>query len=107
MTAVQPWRCVAVLASFNEAKSIAAVLGELKEAEAALAPSAVELIVVLIDDDSPDNTAKIARSWADQLGLRMDIVQGPRAGLGRAIFEGMRHAMSYEPDSVVTLDADG
>lgn len=98
---------MAVLASFNEANSIAAVLAELKEAETALAPSGVELVVVLVDDDSPDKTADIAKEWAEQLDLQLDLAVGPRAGLGRAIAAGMRHALTHNPDSIVTLDADG
>jgi SAM-dependent methyltransferase len=105
--AIPKWRCVAVLASFNEARSIAAVLAELKEAEIALAPSGVELIIVLVDDASPDQTADIAAAWAEQLDLQLDVVQGPRAGLGRAIAFGMQRALTHHPDSVVTLDADG
>ena len=54
------WRTVVVLASYNEARSISAVLAELKEAEIVLAPSQVELEVLLVDDDSPDETAVIA-----------------------------------------------
>jgi dolichol-phosphate mannosyltransferase len=101
------WRCVAVLASFNEAHSIAAVLAELKEAATALAPSGVELVVVLVDDDSPDDTAGIAKTWAEQLDITLDVLYGPQQGLGRAMFEGMRRALVHDPDSVVTLDADG
>lgn len=105
--AVRDRLCVAVLASYNEVHSIAAVLAELNEAGVALAPSGVRLEVVLVDDDSPDGTGDVARAWCERLGLPLEVVSGSRQGLGRAMFEGMRRALDHDPDSIVTLDADG
>lgn len=99
--------CVAVLASFNEVHSIAPVLAELREAADVLAPSGVRVSVVLVDDASPDGTAEVAKAWAAQLELEIDVVQGPQAGLGRAMSEGMRRALTHDADAIVTLDADG
>jgi glycosyltransferase involved in cell wall biosynthesis len=76
-----------VLASYNEARSIVPVLSEIKEASVALALSNVELEVLLVDDSS-DDTADVARSTADQLGLKFDVVRGPRTGLGQAMMFG-------------------
>jgi dolichol-phosphate mannosyltransferase len=106
MKTPNPWRMAVVLASFNEARSIAPVLSEIKEASVALALSNVEVEVLLVDD-SDDDTAEVARAVADQLGLKFELVAGPRKGLGRAVLLGMREALTRDPHSIVTLDADG
>lgn len=97
---------VVLLASYNEARSIAPVMTEIKEASVALATGNVEVEVLLIDDSS-DDTALVARTIADQIGLKLDVLDGPRSGLGRAVLAGMREALTRDPHSIVALDADG
>lgn len=102
----QAWRMVAVLARSVEAGAIVPVLAEIKQASVALAGEHVDLEVLLVDDGADDTRAR-ARAAADQLELKFDIVDGPRGAMGRAIMFGMRHALARDPDSIVTLDADG
>ena len=106
MTTPETWRMVVLLASYNESRSIGPVLTEIKEASAALALSNVEVEVLLVDDSS-DGTPETARTIADQVGLRLDVLAGPRSGLGRAVLLGMNEAVRRRPDSIVCLDADG
>jgi dolichol-phosphate mannosyltransferase len=98
------------MASYNEAGSIAAVLGEVAEAADALLSQGIALRVLLVDDNSPDKTADIARAEASQLHLMLDVLSGQKEGLGAALVRGFQHlddpSMS-KCDFVVTLDADG
>src|SRR5215831_13455943 len=99
--------CV-VMASYNERRAIVPVLAEIEEAARALAPSGIELAVLLVDDQSPDGTADAARDAARQLGLNLEVLPGDRHGVGHAMLRGFAHALR-DPDVefVVTLDADG
>jgi glycosyltransferase involved in cell wall biosynthesis len=56
---------------------------------------------ILISDDSHDGT----RALAKQLGLK--VVIGGGQGLGFAMLKGLKTAVQYKPDVIVSLDADG
>ena len=102
------WRTVVVLASYNEARSISAVLAELKEAEIVLAPSQVELEVLLVDDNSPDGTGDVKKqAGARRLGLELRVVTGGARGWADAMLRGLAAALELDPTAVVTLDGDG
>ena len=49
---------VVVLATYNEAGSIGAVLAEINEAAIVLARSGIALSVLIVDDHSPDDTVR-------------------------------------------------
>jgi dolichol-phosphate mannosyltransferase len=96
-----------VLPVYNEAGSISAVLGEVNEAANRLLQEGVSMVVVLVDDDSPDGTAEVARSFAQRSGLNLHVVTGDRNGLGNAMLRGLAAAAEFAPTATVTLDADG
>jgi dolichol-phosphate mannosyltransferase len=96
-----------VLPVYNEAESISAVLGEVNEAAVRLRIEGISTSVILVDDDSPDGTADVARAFANRCGLSLQVVVGPRQGLGEAMLCGLSVAASLDPVAVVTLDADG
>jgi len=60
--------------------------------------------VLVVDDDSPDGTAEVARELAEEYGNIRVIVRKERPGLGLAYRRGFREA---EGDVVVCMDADG
>jgi glycosyltransferase involved in cell wall biosynthesis/2-polyprenyl-3-methyl-5-hydroxy-6-metoxy-1,4-benzoquinol methylase len=96
------------MASYNESRAIVPVLAEIDEAARALAPSGIELSVVLVDDSSPDGTAEVAISVAKQLGLDFEVLTGERRGVGEAMSRGFTHALRNDDvDFLITLDADG
>ena len=68
-----------VMATYNSAGSIEAVLAEVEEAASILSRTGFELDILLVDNDSPDGTAGIAREQADRLGLLVDVVSVPTA----------------------------
>jgi glycosyltransferase involved in cell wall biosynthesis len=87
-------RLAVVLPAYNEAANLGAVLARLG------ARGDAELIVV--DDHSDDDTAKVALSYGATL-LSMPF----RFGAWTAAQTGMRYAYRHGYDVVVTMDADG
>ena len=96
-----------VLPVYNEADSITAVLGEVREAAERLQLTGVRTSVVLVDDESPDGTGDVARAVADRIGLDLTLVRGKRNGLGAAMLRGLAEALTHDPDAIVALDGDG
>lgn len=101
-------RGTVVMATYNSAGSIEAVLAEIEEAAAILDRSDIELDILLVDNDSPDGTAAIARHQAERLGLKLDVLSDPAAHLSGALMSGLRHLLDRaDARFIVTLDASG
>jgi glycosyltransferase involved in cell wall biosynthesis len=83
---------LALIPAHNEAPRIAAVV----EGAARLLP------VLVIDDGSSDDTARVAEA----AGARV-FRQTPNRGKGEALKTGFRHAIAEGAIAVLTLDADG
>lgn len=98
---------VVVLPVYNEADSIEAVLGEVREAAERLDLVGVRTSVVLVDDESPDGTGEVAEAFARRVGLPLTLLRGQRDGLGSAMLRGLAEALNHDPDAIVTLDGDG
>ncbi|MBV8454954.1 MAG: glycosyltransferase family 2 protein, partial [Deltaproteobacteria bacterium] len=79
-----------VIPTYNEAQSIGLVLADI--------PAGMVEQVLVVDSDSTDGTAQIAR----QMGA--EVVREPRRGYGRACLTGL--ATVNAPDVVVFLDGD-
>lgn len=89
-----------VIPTYNEGENI----GRLIERILALP---VELRVLVVDDNSPDRTADIARAM-DPAGNRISVhVRPGKLGIGSAILDGMRICLrDPECTHIVTMDAD-
>jgi dolichol-phosphate mannosyltransferase len=62
---------------------------------------------LVIDDSSPDGTAALARSWADEHPDRVRVVVRPKkSGLGSAYLEGFHLALEEGYDLIVEMDSD-
>lgn len=87
-----------ILPTYNEAKNIQVMLTMLSHT---LEGMNLKYSIILIDDNSPDGTSKIAKS----LGIRnLKVIDRPgKMGLGSAYLEGLKHC-SY--DHTILLDAD-
>ncbi len=98
-----------VMASYNEAGSIGLVLDEVSQAIADLERQGLDIDVLLVDDNSPDGTADIARRMAAENGISLEVLTGAKEGLGAALVRGFRHLESRDRTIgfIVTLDADG
>ena len=90
-----------VVPTYNEARN----LPRLAERIFALDIPNARLIVV--DDDSPDGTAEVAREVATRFDGRLELIhrQG-KHGLGTAYIEGFSRALADKADYVLQMDAD-
>src|SRR5215469_17006800 len=92
-------RILVSLATYNERDNLAPLLAEIHKA----APSA-DLLV--IDDNSPDGTGRLADELAAS-NPRLHVLHRPgKLGLGTAILTGMRYALEHDYDLFVNMDAD-
>jgi dolichol-phosphate mannosyltransferase len=97
-----PW---VVLPTFNEAENlermVAAIVAVLEhEAQTGFR-------VLVVDDDSPDGTGKIADRLAAANAAVEVLHRSEREGLGRAYVAGFRHALARGAGYVMEMDADG
>jgi SAM-dependent methyltransferase len=101
-------RGTVVLATYNSAGSIAAVLAEVEEAASILGRSGFRIDILLVDNDSPDGTVGIAREQALRLDLELDTIDSPSTHRSGALLAGLRHVLERgEARFIVTLDANG
>ena len=88
-------RRLVIVPSFNEERSVARVVAEIRSAD----PGAV---VAVIDDGSVDRTAQIAQQ-AGALVLRLPF----NLGIGAAVQTGYRYAFEHGFEFAVRIDGDG
>jgi hopene-associated glycosyltransferase HpnB len=101
---VSPNRVLAVIPARNEAAVIAATLESL---------FVQHISVVLVDDNSTDGTAEVARAAARHAGSmdRLTVISGkplPPGWTGKlwAVQQGVEHAVALTPDYLLLTDAD-
>lgn len=92
-------RAVVVLPTRNERENIEVFLRTLRRAT-----NATDVLVV--DDDSPDGTADVARAVGDDIGGVRVLVRPDRTGLGSAYRDGFRSALERGYDVIISMDAD-
>jgi dolichol-phosphate mannosyltransferase len=90
-----------VIPTYNEAENV----GPMAEALFDLGVSGLDVLIV--DDESPDGTGRIADKLAVQHPARLHVIHraGPR-GLGWAYVDGFRWALEHGADLVVQMDCD-
>lgn len=92
-----PW---VVIPTYNEKANIERMIPRLFNLGVA------SLQVLVVDDNSPDGTAEIARQLqVEYSGLHLEVRPG-KSGLGRAYINGFAHALEQGADAVVQMDAD-
>lgn len=92
-------RVLVVLPTYNEAANIDTVLRRVREA----APDATLLVV---DDNSPDGTAKLAEETGGEIGGVEVLCRPGKAGLGSAYREGFAWGLERGYDAFVEIDSD-
>jgi len=96
----RPRRTTVVVATYNECENVRRLLPELLCLDDQLA-------VVVVDDASPDGTAKAVEETAAAFPGRVRLVSRPaKLGYGSALVAGFRAALQGNPDAVVSMDAD-
>lgn len=93
-------KIMVVLPTYNEAENINAI------SEALLAlPHNLHLLIV--DDNSPDGTGKMADALANQHPQRVNVLhRTDKGGLGPAYIAGFKHALGLGADYIIQMDAD-
>jgi dolichol-phosphate mannosyltransferase len=103
-----PWcdsKVTVVLPTYNEADNLPKIIPAL------LTLPLPELRILVVDDNSPDGTGKIAEGLAAATNstgkARVSVVhRTAKEGLGRAYVDGMTRALDAGADFVVQMDAD-
>jgi dolichol-phosphate mannosyltransferase len=96
--AAQPTLLVSI-ATYNERENLAPLIAAIHE-------QAPQADVLVIDDNSPDGTGRLADELAAN-DRRIKVMHRPgKLGLGTAILAGMRYAMDHNYDLLLNLDAD-
>jgi glycosyltransferase involved in cell wall biosynthesis len=87
--------------TYNEADNLDELIGELLALP-------VSLGVVVVDDNSPDGTGRMAEEWAARQPGRVHVVHRPgKLGLGTAYIAGFRKGMNeLGATRLLTMDAD-
>lgn len=91
-----------VIPTFNESENlkqlIPKIFGIFKEHK-------IDGMVVVVDDNSPDGTAKVAESFAKKFNVEL-ILRREKLGLGTAYLAGFEYAIVKKADVIMSMDAD-
>ncbi|RRD51167.1 polyprenol monophosphomannose synthase [Arachnia propionica] len=93
-------RVLVIIPTFNEAQNIEAIVARLRNS----VPAADILVV---DDQSPDGTGKLADALAEQDDHVHVLHRAGKEGLGAAYLAGFRWGLERDYDVLVEHDADG
>jgi dolichol-phosphate mannosyltransferase len=92
-------RTLVVMPTYDEALNIVEALTRVRAA-------APEVDILVVDDNSPDGTADLARAAGEELG-RVDVLVRPKKdGLGNAYRHGFQVGIDRGYDRLVQMDAD-
>ncbi|MEE9606614.1 MAG: polyprenol monophosphomannose synthase [Myxococcota bacterium] len=92
-------RCIVVIPTYNEAENLPELVPRVLEQDA-------RIEVLVVDDDSPDGTGKLAAELAGE-DPRVHVLQrAQKRGLGPAYRDGLREALRLGADVIVQMDAD-
>ena len=92
-------RILVSVATYNERDNLSPLVQEIHH----VVPAAD---VLVIDDNSPDGTGKLADELAEADPKLRVVHRAGKLGLGTAILAGMHHAMDQGYDFLVNMDAD-
>jgi len=90
-----------VIPTYNEADNVAPM------SQALFALGIPDLQILIVDDESPDGTGRIADMLSSRYEGRLHVLHrtGPR-GLGRAYIDGFRWALERDADPIIQMDCD-
>ena len=101
MVAVE--KVVVVIPTYNERDNLGPLLEALQKQFQGMDQ---EMHVLVVDDNSPDGTAEVAREAGRRWG-NVHLLSGEKRGLGVAYVRGIQHALQeLDADVVVQMDAD-
>jgi dolichol-phosphate mannosyltransferase len=89
-------KSVVLIPTYNESKSVVGLITELQK---------LSIDVIVIDDNSPDGTARLVRNLKHS-NVRV-IDNGEKMGIGAAYIVGFKVALHDGYELIATMDADG
>lgn len=90
-----------IIPTYNESENIANLIKTLEK------EMKRDFNIIIVDDNSPDGTAKIAQSLNDMYGNIIVCQRQGKLGIGSAIIAGMKVALSFNNFKyIATMDAD-
>src|SRR5581483_5338453 len=92
-------RTLVVVPTYEEAANITELLRRTRAA-------APDVDILVVDDNSPDGTADLARALGDELGHVDVLVRQEKAGLGTAYRAGFAIGIERGYDVIMQMDAD-
>jgi dolichol-phosphate mannosyltransferase len=98
-TAGPPPRALVSLATYNEVENVRPLVVAIRE-------TVPHAHVVIIDDSSPDGTAKVAEALTRELPGVFLISRPGKLGLGTAMVRAMQYAIDNGYDHFINMDAD-
>jgi len=94
-------KTLVVIPTYNEAENLPKIAAEIFS----LAISDLEILVV--DDDSPDGTGRVADQLVEKYAGCFHVIHRPaKSGLGTAYIHGFTWALQHGMDYVIQMDAD-
>ena len=94
-------KIMVVIPTYNEASNLPSLIGEL------LALGALDLEVLIVDDNSPDGTGQVADDLAERFPERVHVLHRPgKLGLGTAYVTGFGYALEHGSGLIIQMDAD-
>jgi dolichol-phosphate mannosyltransferase len=93
-------RVVVVIPTYDEAANLAWIVERLRRAQPGID-------VLVVDDDSPDGTGRIADGLAAEDPQVQVLHRTAKGGLGAAYLHGFAHALAEGYDVIGEMDADG
>jgi dolichol-phosphate mannosyltransferase len=99
-----PERVWLVMPTYNEAENIESIV---RAADAQLERAAPgEHQILIVDDNSPDGTGRLADGLAEQLERVAVLHRQTKEGLGQAYLAGFTEALAHGAELVLEMDAD-
>ena len=92
-------RVIVVIPTYNEAENLPLIVPE-------VLAQGDNIEVLVVDDNSPDGTGKLADDLADSTGRVHVLHREAKEGLGAAYRAGLRRALDLGADYVMQMDAD-
>jgi dolichol-phosphate mannosyltransferase len=93
-------RAIVVIPTYNELANLETLVAKLRQ-------YAPELHVLIVDDNSPDGTGKLADELSAREPERISVLHRERKeGLGRAYVEGFKHVLQKDYELILHMDAD-
>ena len=93
-------RITIIIPTYNEAENLPKLVS-------ALFSLPLDLGILIVDDNSPDGTGRIADSLGKEYPGRLDVMHREgKLGLRTAYLSGIQHALATETDAIAQMDAD-